>query len=609
MAADAIVSIDREGKILLMNPVAEETFGYGRDEAAGLSLAELIVPEQSREFFHACMYGEPCRNMGMDLKRKDGSIFPAELSFSPEMKSEGGSERTIIIRDVTERRLAEEAIQSAALFPIQNPEPVLRIHRDGPLLFSNPAADPVLAQWRAESAGVIPARVQQAVEAALNEGVSREIELQIAGRDFSFVVTPIMKNHYATLYGRDVTESKQAEQALRRSEARHRSYTEVTGQLGWTTNADGEIVEDSTSWRMYTGQTFDEMQGWGWSKAIHPDDVEITLAVWRKAVEDKQGYETEYRLRRHDGVYRHFLARGVPVLKDGGNVREWVGTCIDITERYQAEEALKISKEALRIANEQLEQRIRERTAELILTLENLEKSRNDLRKLASELVLAEERERKRISVILHDEVAQTLAAARMRIDLLRRMQGDDDSRRVLDEAQQLLVQAIRETRALMTDISNPVLYDMGLQVAVQSLTEEVKARNGISFSSSFSGNLKTLENDVEVMLFQLVKELVQNIVKHSGARKASIRIVEERDDIKVVVADDGLGFDAGNIGAVGLDGGFGLFSIRERVKSYHGKIKIESEPGKGAEVTVMLPKKAAGVAASRKTGKRKEKI
>ena len=340
-----------------------------------------------------------------------------------------------------------------------------------------------------------------------------------------------------------------------------------------------------------------------------PTIVEITLAVWRKAVEEKQGYETEYRLRRHDGVYRYFLARGVPVLQDDGSVREWVGTCIDITERNQAQQALKISEESLRIANEELEEKVRERTTELMLLLEDLEKSRDDLRKLASELVMTEERERKKISVTLHDEVAQTLAAARMRIDLLRSKPGDDDSRRALDEAQQLLVQAIRETRSLMTDISNPVLYDMGLQVAVQSLTEEVKARNGISFSSSFSGSLKTLGQDMEVMIFQLVKELVQNIVKHSRAGTASIRIVEQKDIVRMVVADDGQGFDAGNIGAVGLDGGFGLFSIRERVKSYGGKIKIESEPGKGSEVTVTLPKKAGGSAASRKTREKKKKM
>jgi signal transduction histidine kinase len=292
----------------------------------------------------------------------------------------------------------------------------------------------------------------------------------------------------------------------------------------------------------------------------------------------------------------------VPILDVDGKITGGAVAILDITERIEAERALQQAKEGL-------EEKVRERTAELILLLEDLEKSRDELRKLASELVLAEERERKKISVTLHDEVAQTLAAARMRIDLLRSKPYDDDSRRAIDEAQQLLVQAIRETRSLMTDISNPVLYDMGLRVAVQSLTEEVTARKGISVSCSFGGRLVNLGQDLEVMIFQLVKELVQNIVKHSGASKASIRIVEERNDINVVVADDGLGFDAGKVGAVGLDGGFGLFSIRERVKSYNGKIKIESEPGKGSEVTVMLPKKAAGVVASSKTRKKKEEI
>ena len=213
-----------------------------------------------------------------------------------------------------------------------------------------------------------------------------------------------------------------------------------------------------------------------------------------------------------------------PIYDSDGRIAGSAVAILDITERIEAEQALQKAKE-------ELEDKVKERTAELILLLEDLEKSRDDLRKLASELVLAEERERKKISVTLHDEVAQTLAAARMRIDLLRGKPGDDDSRRALDEAKQLLVQAIRETRSLMTDISNPVLYDMGLQVAVQSLTEEVKARNGISFSSSFSGSLKTLDQDMEVMIFQLVKELVQNIVKHSGAGTASIRIVEQKDD------------------------------------------------------------------------------
>ena len=113
MAADSIIAIDRKGKIILMNPTAENTFGYGREEAAGQSLAELIVPEQSRDSFNACLSGESRKDVEMELKRKDGSIFPAELSFSPEMKSGGGSERTIIIRDVTERKKSRGSSYSA----------------------------------------------------------------------------------------------------------------------------------------------------------------------------------------------------------------------------------------------------------------------------------------------------------------------------------------------------------------------------------------------------------------------------------------------------------------------------------------------------------------
>ena len=167
------------------------------------------------------------------------------------------------------------------------------------------------------------------------------------GRDYEVFAYRPAPGQFAVIF-LDITDRKQAEEALRRSEARYRSYIEVTGQMGWTTNADGEVVDDVPALRQYTGQTFDEMRGWGWSKALHPDDVEITLAVWRKAVEEKQGYETEYRLRRHDGVYRYFLARGVPILNDDGSVREWVGTCIDITERRKQEEELRKLNRTLR---------------------------------------------------------------------------------------------------------------------------------------------------------------------------------------------------------------------------------------------------------------------
>ncbi len=138
----------------------------------------------------------------------------------------------------------------------------------------------------------------------------------------------------------ETTERKKAEEERKKSEERYRSYIEVTGELGWTTNAEGEVIEDLPSWRNYTGQTFEEIKGSGWSKALHPDDLDSTLRVWRQAVKEKRKYDVEYRVRRHDGVYRYFMARSVPVFDKEGSLREWVGTCIDITERKKAEEIL-----------------------------------------------------------------------------------------------------------------------------------------------------------------------------------------------------------------------------------------------------------------------------
>ena len=100
----------------------------------------------------------------------------------------------------------------------------------------------------------------------------------------------------------DITERKQTDELLRASRDRYRSFIELTGQLGWTTNADGEVEEDIPTWRQYTGQSREEIKGWGWAKALHPDDVEHTAQVWKNAVAKKSDYEVEYRVRRHDGT-------------------------------------------------------------------------------------------------------------------------------------------------------------------------------------------------------------------------------------------------------------------------------------------------------------------
>ena len=155
------------------------------------------------------------------------------------------------------------------------------------------------------------------------------------------------KGHEVCSIARDITAEKQAKDALRKSEIRYRSFIELSGQLGWVTNPDGEVVEDIPSYRRYTGQSLEEVRGAGWTVAIHPDDRRRTFEAWRTAVTNRSGFEFECRIRRHDGAYRDFLAIGLPALHDEGGISEWIGACIDITDRKEAEVSLFEQKKAL----------------------------------------------------------------------------------------------------------------------------------------------------------------------------------------------------------------------------------------------------------------------
>ena len=135
----------------------------------------------------------------------------------------------------------------------------------------------------------------------------------------------------------DITDRKRAEESLRRSELRYRSFVELTNQWAWVCDANGGVVEDIPALQTFTGQTAAQIRGNGWFVSVHPEDVARTTEAWQRAVETHTSYEAKYRMRRHDGVYRLMLARGVPILDEQGNVSEWVGTCFDITDRERAE--------------------------------------------------------------------------------------------------------------------------------------------------------------------------------------------------------------------------------------------------------------------------------
>jgi signal transduction histidine kinase len=191
----------------------------------------------------------------------------------------------------------------------------------------------------------------------------------------------------------------------------------------------------------------------------------------------------------------------------------------------------------------------------------------------------------------LHDELGQNLALAKIKLDTLTGMKRSDDLAQGVRKVQQLLEYAIKKTRSLTVELSPPLLYDLGLQPAVQALCEEFRQQYRINFSFEDDGSDKGMDDDLRILLYQAIRELLVNVVKHSQASAARVAIARQGGAIRIVVEDNGVGFDTASADMrIGMAGGFGLFSIKERLKHLGGDIETDSRPGSGTKVTVQAP-------------------
>ncbi len=269
---------------------------------------------------------------------------------------------------------------------------------------------------------------------------------------------------------------------------------------------------------------------------------------------------------------------------------------------------LKASEEELRRRGEDLETLVDQRTAGMIDAVRDLEAEvrqrleveaslraseerhrlrADQLRRLAAELTQAEQRERRRLAQVLHDHLQQLLVGARLHAGLARRRGAGDIAS--LDQLDDLLAQSIQATRSLSVELSPPVLNAGGLRAALEWLAGRMRETHALSVEVSHDGAPEPSDSDVRTMLFHAVRELLLNVVKHAGVDAARVSIaaapVGDATGLCVTVADDGAGFDPAAVRE-----SFGHLSLRERMQSLGGDIRIESEPGRGTAVSLLLP-------------------
>ncbi len=234
--------------------------------------------------------------------------------------------------------------------------------------------------------------------------------------------------------------------------------------------------------------------------------------------------------------------------------------------------------------NDTLERRVAERT-------EEAHRLSMRLRALAAELGQVEQRERRRLAQVLHDHVQQLIVAAQMRLGILEKQRLGDGGLATLKEINDTLREAAEATRSLTVELSPPVLHDAGLAAALAWLARRMQEKNQFTVELVTDSNAEPANEDVRLFLFEAVRELLFNAVKHSKVGRARVSMSRGRHGVtQIIVEDDGVGFDAGEKLGSPTAAGFGLFSIQQRLAHLGGRVAFSSSPGKGTRVTVQVP-------------------
>jgi len=384
----------------------------------------------------------------------------------------------------------------------------------------------------------------------------------------------------------DITERKQTEAALRESEERlrlamasaHMGALEMdlrSGVLMWDAK-QAQIFGRSSQTAPKTVEQFYLL--------VHPLDVD-RLKRATEAANRTGRFSEEFRIVGDDGAIRWIAGHAVIVNRAGRPAR-MVGLNYEITDA-------KASQARLEQFAEELERQVSERTRELV-------SSQSQLRALATEINLAEQRERKRIATELHDHLAQMLVLVRLKLGQAK--QGPAlRSAEMIKQAEEVVNDALTYTRNLVAELSQPVLHEFSLFAALRWLAEQMQ-RYQLHVSVRIEpADIVRLPEDQAVLVFQSVRELLMNAVKHAAAKQAFLT-VEERDGfLRIVVADQGVGFDLLAMATQQpspMSSKFGLFSIRERMNALGGRLELHSAPGEGTRATLILPRTARPQAA-----------
>lgn len=358
---------------------------------------------------------------------------------------------------------------------------------------------------------------------------------------------------------RVIIENKLAEEKIKVSNERYLLATMATNDAIWDMDLGTRTIYWGEGFHTlfgYKAGYYNDLEGI-WEKNIHPQDRDRVV----KSMEDfiashsQQVWQDEYRFRRADGQYATVTDHGFLIYSQQGKVSRMVGSMQDVTEKRELEKKL-------------LNQEI------------------NKQKMVAQAVVEAQEKERSLIGKELHDNVNQILSTTKLYIEVARSDEKERDN--LMEMSMQNIADAINEIRTISRSLVPASIGDLGLAESISDLVESIKITRKLNVEFYQYADLESLLNEQQkLMLFRIVQEQVNNVIKHAAARNLIIELSEEDNAIHMSITDDGKGFDTDQ---VKQRKGLGLTNIMSRAELFNGRVDIIAAPGKGCTLTVHIP-------------------
>jgi PAS domain S-box-containing protein len=354
------------------------------------------------------------------------------------------------------------------------------------------------------------------------------------------------------LHCRDVlqTDLRLLTSAVRENEERFQLVANTAPVLIWMSGTDKMCDYFNKPWLEFTGRPIELELGNGWAEGVHPEDLKACLETYTTAFDRREKFSMEYRLKRYDGEYRWILDFGVPRVNQDGSFGGYIGSCVDITEQKQAQQALSA---------------------------------------VSRRLIEAQEQERARIARELHDDISQRLGLLAIELDQLLQNAPDWPA-----EARSRIGELVKQTSEIATDLQSlshelhsSRLELLGVAASMRALCKEFGEKQKVDIDFQTYDLPSPLPPDISLCLFRVLQEGLHNSAKHSGVRHFDVCLWGTPGEMHLTVGDSGAGFDTE---APRKSQGLGLTSMEERLRLLNGTFSVESHPNRGTTIHARVP-------------------